>query len=117
MEFFPQRAIVEKMATTMLSLKSPTSSQKVGTSWVAHLVKRHSKLSSVYNLKFDVQIAEGDDPKLISLRFKLGGNTIANHGIVEEDIFNFDGIGFQMGVTATSKVITASDRKDRLRTK
>jgi hypothetical protein len=45
------------------------------------------------------------------------GDTIAKYGVTEEDIFNFDKTGFQMGVILTSKVITSSDRKGRLRTK
>jgi len=45
------------------------------------------------------------------------GDTIAKYGVAEEDIFNFDETGFQMGVISTSKVITSSDRKGRLRTK
>ena len=44
-------------------------------------------------------------------------DTIAKYGIVEEDIFNFDKTGFQIGIILTSKVITLSDRKGRLRTK
>ena len=49
--------------------------------------------------------------------FKLVGDTIVKYGVTEEDIFNFDETGFQMGVISTSKVITSSDRKGRLRTK
>jgi hypothetical protein len=45
------------------------------------------------------------------------GDTIAKYGVAEEDIFNFNETGFQMGVISTSKVITTSDRKGRLRTK
>jgi hypothetical protein len=54
---------------------------------------------------------------LISLWFKLIKDTIIKYSVIEEDIFNFDETGFQMGVISTSKVITISDRKDRLRTK
>jgi hypothetical protein len=105
------------MANTMLDTKNPASPQKVGTKWVANFVKRHPELSSVYNRKFDIQRAEVEDPKLISLWFKLVGDTIAKYGVLEEDIFNFDETGFQMGVISTSKVITTSDRKGRPRTK
>lgn len=49
--------------------------------------------------------------------FKLVGDIIAKYGVAEEDIFNFDKTGFQMGVILTSKVITSLDRKGRLRTK
>ena len=80
-------------------------------------MKRCLELSSVYNRKFDIQRAEVEDPKLIGLWFKLVGDTIAKYGVTEEDIFNFDETGFQIGVISTSKVITTSDRKGRLRTK
>jgi hypothetical protein len=101
----------------MLQTKNPACPQRVGTKWVANFVKRHPELSSVYNRKFDIKRAEVEDPKLISLWFKLVGDTIAKYGIIEEDIFNFDETGFQMGVISTSKVITSSDRKGRPRTK
>lgn len=115
--FPPQRVIVEEIANTMLRTKNPSSPQAVGVKWVANFVKRHIELSSVYNRKFDIQRAEVEDPKLISLWFKLVGDTIAKYGVTEEDIFNFDETGFQMGVISTSKVITTSDRKGRPRTK
>jgi hypothetical protein len=115
--FPPQRAIVEAMANTMLNTKQPSSPQTVGKNWVTKFVKRHPELSSVYNRKFDNQRAQCEDPKLISLWFKLVGDTIAKYGVTEEDIFNFDETGFQMGVISTSKVITTSDRKGRLRTR
>jgi hypothetical protein len=71
----------------------------------------------VYNCKFDVQRAEVEDLKLIGLWFKLVEDTIAKYGVTEEDIFNFDETGFQIGIISTSKVITTLDRKGRLRTK
>ncbi|KAM0705452.1 hypothetical protein Q7P35_006811 [Cladosporium inversicolor] len=109
--------IVEEVANAMLNTKNPASPPKVGRKWVANFVKRHLELSSVYNRKFDIQRAEVEDPELISVWFRLVGDTITKYGVLEEDIFNFDGTGFQMGVTSTSKVITTSDRKDRLKTK
>ena len=115
--FPPQRAIVEAMANTMLNTKQPSSPQTVGKNWVTKFVKRHLELSSVYNRKFDNQRAQCEDPKLISLWFKLVGDIIAKYGVTEEDIFNFDETGFQMGVISTSKVITTSDRKGRPRTR
>jgi hypothetical protein len=45
------------------------------------------------------------------------GDTIAKYGVAEDVIFNIDKTGFQIGVISTSKVITSSDRKGRLRTK
>lgn len=37
-------------------------------------------------------------------------NTITKYGIVNEDIYNFDETGFQMGVISTGKVVTAANR-------
>jgi hypothetical protein len=82
------------MANTMLRTKNPACPQRVGTNWAANFVKRHPELSSVYNRKFDIQRAEVEDPKLISLWFKLVGDIIAKYGVIEEDIFNFDETGF-----------------------
>jgi hypothetical protein len=92
--FPPQRAIVEEIANTILRAKNPAHPQTVSTKWVANFVKCHPELSSVYNRKFDIQRAEVEDPKLISLWFKLVGDTIAKYGVAEEDIFNFDETGF-----------------------
>lgn len=65
--FPPQRAIVKEMANTMLQTKHPSRPSIVGTNGVTNFVKRHLELSSVYNRNFDVQRAEVEDPKLISL--------------------------------------------------
>jgi hypothetical protein len=78
----------------MLRAKNPAHPQTVSTKWVANFVKRYPELLSVYNRKFDIQRAEVEDPKLISLWFKLVGDTIAKYGVTEEDIFNFDETGF-----------------------
>jgi hypothetical protein len=111
-----QRIAVEEIANTMLRTKNPSHPQKVGKNWVSNFVKRNPRLSSIYNRKMDYQRAECEDTKLISLWFKLVGDTVAKYGVAEEDIYNFDETGFQMGVISTSKVITTSDRKGRPRT-
>jgi len=43
------------------------------------------------------------------LYFKLVGDTVAKYGVAEEDIYNFDETGFQIGVILTLKVITTLD--------
>ena len=40
--------------------------------------------------------------------FMLVEETLAKYGILEQNIYNFDETGFQMGVTSTAKVITGS---------
>jgi hypothetical protein len=43
-------------------------------------------------------------------------DTVSKYGVTEADIYNFDETGFQMGVISTSKVVTSSERRGRLRT-
>jgi hypothetical protein len=40
-------------------------------------------------------------------------NIIAKYGIEEQDIYNFDETGFQMGVISTIKVVTGAERSNR----
>jgi hypothetical protein len=112
-----QRRNVQEMANIMLRTKNPANPRTVGVNWVANFVKHHAELSSVYSRNFDIERAEVEDPKLISLWFKLVEDTIAKHGVVEKDVFNFDETGFQVDVISTSKVVTASNGKGRPRTK
>ena len=45
--------------------------------------------------------------------FKMVLNMKAKYGILDEDIYNFDETGFQMGVIATARVITGTKRRGR----
>jgi len=51
-----------------------------------------------------------EDPKAMSDWFRLVENTRAKYGIPDEDVYNFDETGFQMGVIGTAKVVTGSQR-------
>ena len=57
------------------------------------------------------------DPVQIQGWFRFIQNTVAKYGILQEDIYNFDETGFQIGVISTSKVVTRSQRKGRAKTK
>ena len=84
--------------------------QTVGKLWVHNFVQRHEALKSRYNRKYDYQRAKCEDPTIIRDWFRLVRNTIAKYGILDEDIYNFDETGFQMGVISTAKVITGAER-------
>jgi hypothetical protein len=42
--------------------------------------------------------------------FKLVENTKAKYGIHDNDVYNFDKTGFQMGVISSTKVFTGAER-------
>lgn len=109
----PRAPSIQQMANLLLQKRSDKNQDNpltVGTRWVYNFVKRHNSLQSRYNRPYDYQRAKCEDPTVIRNWFQLVQNTIAKYGIQEEDIYNFDETGFQMGVITTAKVITSSER-------
>src|SRR5450432_1389733 len=112
----PRPDSVRQMANLLLKKRSNSNSNsnsQVGQNWVYNFVRRHPELQCRYNRKYDYQRAKCEDPKVIRDWFQLVQNTIAKYGIQEQDIYNFDETGFQMGVISTAKVITGAERSNR----
>src|ERR1700712_1699765 len=83
---------------------------EIGQHWGYRFSNRHPELKSRSNRKYDYQRAKCEDPEIIRAWFLLVRNTTAKYGIVDEDIYNFDETGFQTGVIATAKVVTATEK-------
>jgi hypothetical protein len=102
------------MANLLLAQRGgSTTPPTVGENWIRNFVNRHDEIKSKYNRKYDYQRAKCEDPDIIRDWFRRVQNTIEQYGIIPEDTYNFDETGFQMGVIATAKVITGSDRAGR----
>ncbi|KAL2019740.1 hypothetical protein VTK56DRAFT_9184 [Thermocarpiscus australiensis] len=54
---------------------------------------------------------------MVNAWFRLVRNVIDKYAIQEEDIYNFDETGFQIGILSGAKVVTSSERRGRPRTK
>jgi hypothetical protein len=109
----PTHAAVRKMAHLLLHERK---GEAVSERWITRFIKRHDEFISKYTRKYNYQRAKCKDPEVINQWFSLIKNTIVKYGILEQDIYNFDETGFQMGVASTAKVITASHhRKSRVR--
>jgi hypothetical protein len=92
---------------------TPAPAMTVGENWVRRLLHRHPHLDTKYLRKYDYQRALCEDPEKISAWFARVQKTISEYGVLDNDIYNFDETGFQMGVASTSKVVTRSDRRNR----
>jgi hypothetical protein len=92
---------------------TPVPAMTVGENWVHRLLDRHPHLKTKYSRKYDYQRALCEDPEKISAWFARVQKTISDYGVHDNDIYNFDETGFQMGVASTSKVVTRSDRRNR----
>jgi hypothetical protein len=104
---------VRQMANLLLQKRSQLDQDNtltVGQRWVYNFVRRNDSLQSKYTRKYDYQRAKCEDPTTIRDWFQLVQNTIAKYGILDEDIYNFDETGFQMGMISTAKVITRAER-------
>src|SRR5450432_3992596 len=110
----PRPESVRQMADLLLQKRSNSNSNsQVGKLWVYNFVRRHQALQTRYNRKYDYQRAKCEDPQVIRDWFRLVKNIIAKYSIEEQDIYNFDEIGFQMGVISTTKVVTSVERSNR----
>ena len=94
-------------------LRDPTAT--LGVNWAYKFIKRHPILRTRYNRRISYQRAKQEDPKVIKQWFATVREVIQEHGIHEDDIWNFDETGFAMGLCSTSKVITAKERSERPR--
>jgi hypothetical protein len=80
---------------------------RVGARWAHNFVTRQPDLTTRFNRKHDSQRVLCEDPDIIHGWFALVRNTIAKYGIQEADIYNFDEIGFLMGVISTVLLLRA----------
>lgn len=108
-----QLSSVHYLAQLLLSarLKSPQKAT-IGELWVNRFIKRHPELKSKYTRQYDYQRAKCEDPGLIKNWFSCVQETILKYGILEQDIYNMDETGFQMGMASTAKVVCGSETRD-----
>jgi DDE superfamily endonuclease len=83
----------------------------VGVNWLYNFIKRVPELRTRVNRKYDYKRALNEDPEVIQGWFRLVRNTISKYGILDDNIYNFDEAGFQMGVISTRLIITGSERR------
>ena len=112
----PRVGRVREMAIYILKnsrVGSPITST-IGEKWVNRFAKRHSDvLQSRFSRKFDYQRARCEDRGVICEWFELVRETIKKYEINEDDIYNFDETGFQMGIISSTRVVTGSEKRGR----
>jgi hypothetical protein len=103
------------MAQNLLQARLQDPSATLGVNWAYSFTKRRPEIQTRYNRRITYQRAKQEDPKVIKQWFATVREAIQEHGIHDDDIWNFDETGFAMGLCSTSKVITAVDRSERPR--
>jgi hypothetical protein len=102
--------MVRDMANILLSQHG---NQEISEKWIYRLVQRRPDIKSRFSRRYNYERAKCEDPKIIQEYFDHVREAILKYGILPEDIYNFDETGFAMGLCATAKVITGSDRYSR----
>jgi hypothetical protein len=108
--FSPTLAAVRDMADTLLSERNAPA---VGQNWPSNFVARTPSIKTRLNRPYDYRRAKCEDPEVIGRWFQLVQAIVKEYGITNEDIFNFDETGFQMGVITSHTVITGTERRNR----
>ncbi|KFY68617.1 hypothetical protein V496_00945, partial [Pseudogymnoascus sp. VKM F-4515 (FW-2607)] len=75
---------------------------------MADLLLSKQELKAKFSRKYNYKQAKCKDPKIIKGWFSLIQNTVAKYSILEQDIYNFDKVGFAIGVIATTKIGTST---------
>lgn len=98
----PRPSHIREMANILLAARGTTPIQTVSANWASKFIQRRNELKTRWNRRYDYQRAKCEDPKVIREWFDRVQITIMQHGIAQEDIYNFDETGFAMGRTATA---------------
>ncbi|KAE8548071.1 hypothetical protein EYB25_009864 [Talaromyces marneffei] len=106
----PRPSLVQDIANLLVSQRED---EHVSEKWVYRFVNRHPEVKLRFSLRYNYERAKCEDIKIIQEHFDRVQAAIQEYGILSEDIYNFDETGFAMGLCATAKVITGSDRYSR----
>ena len=101
---------LEDMANSILRARA---SRTAGKRWAGNFIKRHEELKTRRNRGYDLQRAKMEDPEVIKAWLARVRDTKAKYGILDDDTYNFDETGFQMGKISTEYIITGTEKRGK----
>jgi hypothetical protein len=101
---------VQEIADLLLAERDATP---VGKNWATNFINCRLEIQSKFNRKYDYKRAQCEDPVIIREWFRLIHNMKAKHGILDNDVYNFDEASYQIGVIATARVVTGAKSRGR----
>jgi hypothetical protein len=104
---------LDKLRDFASSITQARGAPPVGSKWAYNFIKRTLPLRTRTTRSLNYRRAMSEDPKLIREWFSVISNTKAKYGICDEDVYNFDETGFQMGQIRSAMVVTSSERSLR----
>jgi hypothetical protein len=104
--FAPSFSKVRSMADQLLAAQH---GNPVSINWVERFIKRQPDIKSQLTRPQDYRRILCSNPAIIKPWFKLVASVKAKYRILDEDTYNFNKTGFQIGVGGSVKVVTASE--------
>ena len=98
------------MADKLLTTRSGIP---VGKNQPRRFISYIEELKIAFNRVKDRQRILQEDPEVINAQFKLVWDIKIKYGVYNNDIYNFNKIGFQMGIIGSIKVIIGLKRRTR----
>jgi hypothetical protein len=111
--YLPRICAVHEAAGLLLKERVALPSASIGKNWPCNFVNRQPQLKSKYTQNYNYQRAQYKDPEKLRDWFQLVGNMICKYSIISDDIYNFDKVGYTIGLVGTTCVVTSSDRHGR----
>ena len=81
------------MAQILLRERTKDPTAVLGVNWASSFIKHRPELHTRYNRRITYQRAKQEDPKVLKQWFGTVHDAIKEHGIHEDDIWNFDETG------------------------
>jgi hypothetical protein len=88
-----------------------TEPPQIGEHWLARFLQRHPEFYRRRRRAIDIERATALDKSVVERWFDDYQRVVTEHGILPEDIYNFDETGFQIGVGQDQYIITREPRK------
>ncbi|EKV14739.1 Transposon, putative [Penicillium digitatum Pd1] len=88
-----------------------TPAPQIGAHWLPRFLKRHPEYYVRRRRALDIERATALDKSVVERWFEDYKQVITEHGICQQDIYNFDETGFQIGVGRDQFIITRHPKK------
>ena len=108
--FSPILATVRDIANKLLAKRN---AGQVGIKWPENFIRRTPLIKTYISRPYDYRRAKCEDLEVISAWFRLVEAIKAKYGITDDDSYNFNKTGFQIGVISSQVVITGTERRNQ----
>ena len=111
----PRLRMIEAAANKLLmqGWTDSTPPQLLSHAWATRWMSRHSEFQKIKRKPIAAVRKDAEDPVVLRAHFNQYSQIVHEHGICDEDKWNFDETGFRLGIARSDWVITLADDKQK----